>query len=144
MTMDETWIHHYTPETRRSSAELTAAGTSRPKWPKTQQWAGKVMASVFWDTHGILCNGRTFIASFRDCLVTLANRGMFGIGIFTVLDGKTDFTSACTCAVHEFYRPSTLKIHTPNIPRFANVIQNTPGTTRKMLFPCVMYTSYAT
>ena len=24
------------------------------KRPKYQQWAGKVMASVFWDAHGIL------------------------------------------------------------------------------------------
>ena len=59
VTMDETWIHHYTSETKRSSAEWTAAGESRPNRPKTQQWAGKFMASVFWDTHGIL---------FIDCL----------------------------------------------------------------------------
>ena len=52
--MDETWIYHYTPETKRSSAEWTATGESRPKRPKTQQWAGKVMASLFLDTHGIL------------------------------------------------------------------------------------------
>ena len=54
VTMNETWIHHYKPETKRSSAEWTAAGESRPKLPKIQQWAGKVMASVFWDAHGIL------------------------------------------------------------------------------------------
>ena len=54
VTMDGTWIHHYTPETKISSAEWTAAGESRPKRPKTQQRAGKVMASVFWDTHDIL------------------------------------------------------------------------------------------
>ena len=49
--MDGTWIYHYTPETKKSSAEWTAAGKSRPKRPKTQQWAGKVMASVIWDVH---------------------------------------------------------------------------------------------
>ena len=38
-------------------AEWTTAGESRPKGPKTQQWAGKVMASVFWDAHGILFMG---------------------------------------------------------------------------------------
>ena len=32
----------------------TAAGGIRPKRPKTQQWAGKIIASVFWDAHGIL------------------------------------------------------------------------------------------
>ena len=52
--MDKTWMHLYTTETKRTSAEWTAAGESRPKRPKTQQWAGKVMASVFCDAHGIL------------------------------------------------------------------------------------------
>ena len=39
---------------RRSSAEWTTARESRPKRPKTQQWADKVMTSVFWEMHGIL------------------------------------------------------------------------------------------
>ena len=51
--MDETWIHHYTPETKGSSAEWTVVSENRPKRPKTQMTA-KVLASVFWDTHGIL------------------------------------------------------------------------------------------
>ncbi|KAM8702325.1 hypothetical protein ACLKA7_004989 [Drosophila subpalustris] len=54
ITMDETWIHHFTPESNRQSAEWHAAGESRPKRPKSQQLAGKVMASVFWDAHGII------------------------------------------------------------------------------------------
>ena len=41
-------------KTKRSSAAWTAVGENRPKRPKTQQWAGKIMASVFWDAHGIL------------------------------------------------------------------------------------------
>ena len=54
VTINETWIHHYTPEPKRSSSEWTAATESRPKRTKTQQWAVSVMASVFWDAHGIL------------------------------------------------------------------------------------------
>lgn len=54
VTMDETWIHHYTPASKQSSAEWTAAGESRPKRPKTQMSAGKVLASVFWDAQGVL------------------------------------------------------------------------------------------
>ena len=54
VTMDETWIHHHSPESNRQSAEWTAAGEPRPKRPKSQISAGKVMASVFWDSHGIL------------------------------------------------------------------------------------------
>ena len=52
--MDETWIHHFTPESIRQSAERKTAGESRPKRPKTQSSAGKVLASVFWDAQGIL------------------------------------------------------------------------------------------
>ena len=51
VTMDETWIHHFTPESKRSSSEWTAADKPRPKRPKAEQSAGKVMASIFWDTH---------------------------------------------------------------------------------------------
>ena len=54
VTMDETWIYHFTPESKRQSAECRAAGESRSKRPKMQQSAGKVMASVFSDAHGII------------------------------------------------------------------------------------------
>lgn len=54
VTVDETWIHYYTPENRMSARQWTKAGTSAPKRPREAQWVGKVMASVFWDCHGIL------------------------------------------------------------------------------------------
>ena len=54
MTMDETWIHHFTLESKQQPAEWREANESHPKRPKTQQSAGKVMASVFWNSHGIV------------------------------------------------------------------------------------------
>lgn len=54
VTMDETWLHHYTPELNRQSAKWTAASEPPPKRGKTQRSAGKVMASVFWDARGII------------------------------------------------------------------------------------------
>jgi len=54
VTMDETWLHHYTPESKRQSAEWTAVDEPNPKQGKTQQSAGKVMASVFWDANGVI------------------------------------------------------------------------------------------
>ena len=41
VTMDET---HFTLESKRSSSEWTATGEPRPKRPKAQHSAGKVMA----------------------------------------------------------------------------------------------------
>ena len=52
--MNETWIHHFTPESNRQSAKWTAAGESRPQRPKMQTLASKVLASVFWDAQSIL------------------------------------------------------------------------------------------
>ena len=43
VTMNETWIHHYTPESE-----------SAPKHPKTQQSAGKHMASVFLNANAAI------------------------------------------------------------------------------------------
>ena len=62
-----------------------------------------------------------------------------GCEFLPYLDGKTDFTSACACAVLQFYRPNTVKIPTPNVLRFAHVISNTPGMMRKTSFPCIKY-----
>ncbi|GFT28511.1 mariner transposase [Trichonephila clavipes] len=52
--MDETWIHCYTLESKISPADWTAADETCPKRSKTQRSAGKAMASVFWDAHGIV------------------------------------------------------------------------------------------
>ena len=73
VTMDETWIHHYTPESKRSSADWTAVDEKRPKRPKTQMWAGKVRPQYFgmlmeFCSSTTLKNVRRSIAN-----VTLAN-----------------------------------------------------------------------
>jgi len=54
VNMDETWIHHYTLESKRHTAEWKATGESRPKRLKTQMSACKVLASIFWSAHDIL------------------------------------------------------------------------------------------
>lgn len=54
LTMDETCIYHYTLEFKQQSSEWTAIGESHPKRPKMQMLVGKVLTSVFWDSHGIL------------------------------------------------------------------------------------------
>ena len=54
VTMDETWIHHYTPKSGEVLKQWVKPGESAPKRLKTQQSAGKVLASVFWDAHGVI------------------------------------------------------------------------------------------
>ena len=54
VAVDETWIHYYTPETKNQSKIWTGPGESAPKKAKTVPSAGKVMATIFWDSHGII------------------------------------------------------------------------------------------
>jgi histone-lysine N-methyltransferase SETMAR len=54
ITVDETWIHHYTPETKNQSKQWIEPGLSAPKKAKIAKSADKVMATVFWDVNGII------------------------------------------------------------------------------------------
>lgn len=51
--MDETYIHHNTPEIKAQSKQLTAHGESKPKKAKVGVSANKMMATNFQDAHGI-------------------------------------------------------------------------------------------
>jgi len=53
VTMDETWLYHYDPETKQQSMEWRHSGSPRPKKFRVQKSAGKVLASIFLDQDGI-------------------------------------------------------------------------------------------
>lgn len=54
VTVDETWIHYYTPESKEQSKQWMRKGEKAPVKAKTTKSAEKVMATVFWDCQGIL------------------------------------------------------------------------------------------
>ncbi|XP_014486949.1 PREDICTED: histone-lysine N-methyltransferase SETMAR-like [Dinoponera quadriceps] len=47
VTCDETWVHHYTPESKEASMEWRKKSESAFVKAKTQFLAGKVLATVF-------------------------------------------------------------------------------------------------
>lgn len=54
VTTDETWVHHYTPETREQSKQWAERGSSLTRKGKSVPSIKKIMASVFWDAKGII------------------------------------------------------------------------------------------
>jgi len=75
ITMDETWIHHYTPESKQQSKQWTETGCSAPKKTRWVPSARKVMASVFWDAESILFidyleKGKTITGEYYSNLLT--------------------------------------------------------------------------
>ena len=79
--MNETWIHHYTPESGKGSKQWVKPSESAPKRPKTQHSAEKVMAIVFWDGHGVIFidhleNGRTISGAYYTALLGRLVKGI--------------------------------------------------------------------
>jgi len=65
VTVDETWIHWYTPETKKQSKLWNSPGKPAPKKARTVPSARKVMVTVFWDSQGVIYidyleKGKTF------------------------------------------------------------------------------------
>lgn len=54
LTMDETWLHHYDPETKQQSMTWKRLSSPTPKKFKAIPSAGKVMGSLFWDSKGVI------------------------------------------------------------------------------------------
>ena len=54
ITCDETWVHHFTPESKRASKQWKHADSPPPKKFRAIASAGKVMASVLWDKRGVI------------------------------------------------------------------------------------------
>ena len=52
--VDETWVHYYEPENKAQIRQWVGPGPPRPKKFKTQPSAGKVMATVFCDSKGVV------------------------------------------------------------------------------------------
>ena len=63
-----------TPESREGSKQWVKPGESAPKHLKTQQLVGKVVASVFWNVHGVIFidhleKGRTITGTYYAALL---------------------------------------------------------------------------
>ena len=54
VTGDESWVHHYEPETKRASMQWKHPASPAHKKFKVTPSAGKVMLTVFWDRQGVL------------------------------------------------------------------------------------------
>lgn len=113
VTGDETWVHHYEPESKQESMQWHKKGTPPPKKFKVSQSAGKIMATIFWDTEGILLidykergvsiTGE-YYASLLDRLkeaIKEKRRGKLTKGVLLLHDNAPVHTShVATAAIH--------------------------------------------
>lgn len=98
VTMDETWVHHFDPETKRQSMSWKRPSSPPMKKFRVAPTAGKVMASVFWDSEGILFidympKGQTITGSYYAGLIPKVRdavknkrRGKLSLGVLFLHD----------------------------------------------------------
>ena len=54
ITGDESWIHHFDPETQQEARVWKHSSSPTPKRARTRPSAGKILMTVFWDCQGVV------------------------------------------------------------------------------------------
>ncbi|KAJ4435424.1 hypothetical protein ANN_18039 [Periplaneta americana] len=111
VTGDETWISHFTPETKQQSMHWRHSGSPvRTKFKQTLS-VRKVMCTVFWDRKGILLidflprgetvNADRYCETLRKLRRAIRNkrRGMLTAGVVLLHDNARPHTARRTAAV---------------------------------------------
>ena len=105
ITVDESWIHHFDPETKQASMQWKHSASPPPKKACVQPSAGKVMLTVFWDECGVIYTdylekGKTITGQYYSNLLTnlrqeikLKRRGMLSRGVLLLHDNAPAHSS---------------------------------------------------
>ncbi|CAH1257192.1 SETMAR [Branchiostoma lanceolatum] len=110
VTQDETWVHHFDPESKEQSEEWTKKGSQPPKKFKRVASVGKVMASVFWDSEGVIMinylqkgqtiNGEYYASELRQLKAAIKEkrRGKLRAGVLLLQDNAPVHTAHVSVA----------------------------------------------
>lgn len=123
VTGDETWVHFYDPESKEESKQWHVKGGPVPKKFKVQQSAGKVMATIFWDSRGILlvdykAKGETITGAYYANILTRLRetikekrRGKLAKGVLLLHDNapvhkaRVAVSAVASCGFEEINHP---------------------------------------
>jgi histone-lysine N-methyltransferase SETMAR len=105
ITVDETWIYEYDPESKMESMQWVKTGENAPRKFKRQRVQTKLMATIFWDAEGILLidylpKGSTMNAIYYASLISKVRsivlekrRGKLSRGILLLQDNAPCHTA---------------------------------------------------
>jgi len=123
VTGDETWVAHYTPETKRQSEQWRHTTSPSTKKFKTTISAKKIMASVFWDHKGIILieylpQGETINAA-RYCETLKKLRR-------AIQNKRRGLLTSGVCLLHDNARPHTANVTKQLLDSFGWDVLNHP------------------
>lgn len=131
ITGDETWVHHFEPESKRQSMTWKHPDSPVPKKFKTRPSAGKLMLTVFWDSRGPILEHYTergsTVTSDRYCemlrhslrpAIRTKRRGLLSRGVILLHDNARPHSAAKTLETLQELRFEVLE-HPPYSPDLA-------------------------
>lgn len=101
VTCDESWVLHDTPESRVGAAEWRTRGSQPPTQAKLKPGNKKIMASVFWDSRGVLLtkflpsgatiNGEYYLSLLEELVEVIRRKrpGLLRSGVIFLQDNAT-------------------------------------------------------
>jgi len=144
VTGDETWLHHYQPETTQASSQWKHKESPTPTKLKVVPSVSKVMVTMFWDMRGVLLvefqeHGRTVNASSYCSLlerhktaIRTKRKGMLTQGVILLHDNARPHTARLTLETVEQLGLEVL-LHPPYSPDLAPSDYHLFGLMKKML-----------
>lgn len=113
VTQDETWVHHFDPESKRQSMQWKHTDSPTPIKFKVTSSSKKVMASVFWDKDGVIMveylekgctiNGKHYANQLRRLReeIKTKRRGKLRRGVYLLQDNAPAHTAQVAMAAAE-------------------------------------------
>jgi histone-lysine N-methyltransferase SETMAR len=130
VTGDETWVYHFTPESKRASMTWKHTSSPPPKKFKATLSTNKILATVFWDHDGVLLvdflsKGETVNATrYCETLVRLRDAirhkrpGLLRQGVVLLHDNARPHTASSTRKLLQRFKWEVLE-HPPYSPDLA-------------------------
>jgi hypothetical protein len=143
VTIKETWLYHYDPETKQETMEWRHSGSPRPKNFRVQNSAGKFLASISFNQDGILFTdylpkGQTMNADYYSTLLVQLKdilkkkrRGMFTKGFLFLHDNAPPHRALTSLPGLPLSRSPTLfsesgPVGLPSVPWTERTIERSP------------------
>jgi hypothetical protein len=116
VTMDETWLYRYDPQTNQQSMEWRHGGSQSPQNFLVQKSARKFLASNFWDQYGIL------LIDYLQRLMDVVSRNLTGLECYVFTDDVIVYADS-------------IEVHARRLSHCYNFL-------RKQTYSCIPKSSY--
>ena len=121
-TGDESWFHHFEPETKRQSMEWHHLHSPSKKKAKTVPSAAKLMGTAFWDAEGLIL--AEFLERGQTTLLLVMSRHCTSSVVHCAINVRDETSSPCMTTL----APTPFASYRKQLQRCGGKFFHTPPT----------------